>query len=276
MRLRSVTSGDMTWNLAEEGPEAGPTVVLLHGFPEYWASWEKQLRSLSAAGFRALAPDLPGYGDTSEPASYALADLADVTADLLRAVADRPVHLVGHDWGAIVAYAVAGLHPSTVASLTAASAPHPAVVSSTRGMLRDPMQLARSYYVGVFQIPGIENFLGSLPTQKLFRGAVTRMDDPDSLRRGIAYYRANLAPWKLNALPTARIQQPGMIMHAARDRYVGRALMEASAEHFDDLREWVELPCAHFLHRQCAAEFDQALISFLASVGEAGDRRPGA
>ncbi len=136
------------------GPRTGEPIVLLHGFPEFWYGWRHQLSALSAVGCRAFAPDLRGYNRSSHPRGveqYDLPVLVDDIRHFCTTVADRPVHLVGHDWGGILAWAVGADHPETVASLTVCNAPHPDGYLRTLWSSRE--QRRRSWYVAAAQIP---------------------------------------------------------------------------------------------------------------------------
>jgi pimeloyl-ACP methyl ester carboxylesterase len=110
------------------GPPAGELVVLLHGFPQTSACWTPVLQTLAAAGYRAVAPNQRGYSPTARPTTIQAYRLPELVADVL-AVADRldaeTFHLVGHDWGGVVAWQLAGHQPELVTTLTAVSTPHP-------------------------------------------------------------------------------------------------------------------------------------------------------
>ena len=259
-----VTAGGMTWRMGVTGPEDGAPVVLLHGFPEYWRTWTKVMPALAGEGYKVYAPDLPGYGGTDEPASYDLAELASSVADLLRRIDEDGVHLIGHDWGGITGHAVAYVHPETVKSYVAACAPHPASFGSGR---RDPRQLVRSWYIGAFQIPMIEQAIGHKAfIEKAAAGCRTEIDSPEKMRRALAFYRANLKPWLPLKLRVGNITQPGMVIHAQKDVAITSQIMEVTARQFDDLREYVALPCPHFLHNQCPDQLNSALLRFLREV----------
>jgi pimeloyl-ACP methyl ester carboxylesterase len=119
----------------------------------------------------------------------------------------------------------------------------------------------------MFQIPGIEFLIGNKALiEKATGGAVTQIDDPASMGRALAYYRANLRPWNLGGNDIGRITQPGLLIHAERDVAIGKPLIEASAGFFDDLRGLEVLNCSHFLQRRCADELDRKLLEFLRSV----------
>ena len=107
----------------------GPLVLLLHGFPEFSYSWRKVQPQLAAAGFRALAIDLPGYGESSKPRgvdSYGIPSLVAHLATFISGLsAQRPIFVVGHDWGGFIAWYLAMLHPELVERLVILNVPHP-------------------------------------------------------------------------------------------------------------------------------------------------------
>jgi pimeloyl-ACP methyl ester carboxylesterase len=149
---REVTANGARFHLVEHGPADGPLVLLLHGFPEFWWSWRHQLIGLADAGFRVVAPDLRGYGGSDKPPrGYDQYTLSSDVAGMIRALGAPRAHLVGNDWGGLLAWAVGTLHPSIVASLTILDMPHP--VRLRHALLRDPAQIKASSYIGLFQLP---------------------------------------------------------------------------------------------------------------------------
>jgi pimeloyl-ACP methyl ester carboxylesterase len=147
--------GDLTFDVLDEGPPGGAVVVLLHGFPQQNTSWNTVIPRLTEEGYRCLAPNQRGYSRTARPRgrwNYRTSELvADVCA-LIDASGAPRVHLVGHDWGAAVAWVVAASAPERLATLTALSVPHPAgfqkaVVTSRQGLA--------SWYMFFFQLPRI-------------------------------------------------------------------------------------------------------------------------
>jgi pimeloyl-ACP methyl ester carboxylesterase len=134
----------------------GPVVLLLHGFPDTPATFTHQLSALAAAGYRAVAPTMRGYAPEAqaEDGDYHGIRMAEDVAAWAEALSDRPVHLVGHDWGANIAYAAAALAPERFASLTTMAVPHP--VRFGEAFAGNPQQQARSAYILAFQTPGFE------------------------------------------------------------------------------------------------------------------------
>src|SRR2546425_7799499 len=124
---RTVDIGEVRLHCAEMGQ--GPLVLLLHGFPECWVSWRNQMPALAAAGFRAVAPDLRGYGKSDKPSgldAYRIEVLARDVARLVEALGAERAHVVGHDWCGAVAWVFAMWHPERLDRLGILNAPHPA------------------------------------------------------------------------------------------------------------------------------------------------------
>jgi len=131
----------------------GPLVLLLHGFPETSRAWRKQMPAL-AARFRVVAPDLRGFGASDKPkgiAAYRTPVLADDIVALIHAFDAEHAHIVGHDWGGAVAWAVAIEHPEAVDRLAVLNCPHPAVMR--RALRTNWSQIRKSWYIFAFQIP---------------------------------------------------------------------------------------------------------------------------
>lgn len=264
IELETRSAGGIWWNLGVTGPGDGQPVVLLHGFPEHWRTWVPQMQALGGAGFRVYAPDMPGYGETGEPLSYDARSVAENVAELLENISAQGVHLIGHDWGGMIGHYIATEHPASVRSFVAASSPHPSAFSA---VLRDPFQLLRSWYVMLFQIPGVEHALASGPLiDKTTMGAVSAIEDPGAMARALEYYRTNLKPWALDHTPPGKIKQPGMVIHATRDIAIGAELMKRTADQFEDLRGYEEVDSHHFLQRGATERFDELLVSFLKEV----------
>lgn len=149
---REVTANGARFHLAECGPADGPLVLLLHGFPEFWWSWRHQLVALGEAGFRAVAPDLRGYGASDKPPrGYDMYTLSSDVAGLVRALGARDAMVVGHDWGGMLAWTVATLHPRLVSKLAIVAMPHPLRLRGA--LLHDARQRRASRYIGFFQLP---------------------------------------------------------------------------------------------------------------------------
>src|SRR6266571_7764457 len=174
------------------GPKDGPVVVLLHGFPEFWYGWHRQIEPLVTAGFRVVVPDQRGYNLSSKPAGVAPYALTELVSDVL-AIADQlgqdKIFLAGHDWGAAVAWSAALLHPQRIAKLAVLNVPHPAVMRkflSTR-----PRQFLRSWYIFFFQLPWLPEALFSAFNFHIGSRSLLRSSRPGTFStEDLAQYRA--------------------------------------------------------------------------------------
>jgi pimeloyl-ACP methyl ester carboxylesterase len=277
--------GDVRLHYAEcgEGPRL---VILLHGFPECWYSWRHQLKALGRH-YRVVAPDMRGYNLSDKPGSvedYKVKRLVDDVTGLVRHLGHREAAVVGHDWGAAVAWAVAQHYPDYVWKLAALQVPPPAVWAKNLSL----RQLLRSWYMFFFQLPRIpewwirrDDFAG---LGKMFRatsrpGTFTDEDvefyksalkEPGALTAAVNYYRANLRPF-LARRPGGggirtheRIRVPTLFIFGERDMAI---LPETAAGVADYVNApYTELRLAranHWVQQEYASEVNAALLSFL-------------
>src|SRR3954468_6025072 len=279
--LRKADVGDLTFDVRVDGPADGRPVLLLHGFPETSASWAKVTPLLAEAGLRTYAPDQLGYSPGARPAevdSYALTNLTQVTADLMTALEVPRADVVGHDWGAQVAWGLAAWHPDRVRSLTAVSVPHPAAY--TAAYRADPEQKERSAYIRLFWQAGkAEEVLLEDDARRLRRmltGAegetgvpaeavdeyVAVLSAPGALTAALNWYRAmGLGP-KVDAVdvPTTYVWSDG-------DVAIGRTAAEACANYVTGDYRFVELPgVTHWIPEQAPKELATAILDRIASV----------
>jgi pimeloyl-ACP methyl ester carboxylesterase len=236
----AVRANGITFHALAAGPPAGPLVLLLHGFPELARSWRHQLPALGALGYRAVAPDLRGYGRTTRQGPYDVRTLSADVAGLVRALGRARAVICGHDWGGAVAWAAATYVPEVVERLVVLNCPHPGVLA--RELVRNPRQLARSSYMLLFQLPW-------LPERLLSRrraGAVVRMlargpsvksafppeeleryreafSDPAAVSAALGYYRAAFrSPVSFARDGIARpVAAPTLILWGVADRALG-------------------------------------------------------
>ncbi|MDQ3878252.1 MAG: alpha/beta hydrolase [Actinomycetota bacterium] len=260
----TITAGELTWDVGTSGPWDGRPLLLLHGFPEYWRTWATVMPALASQGFRVHAAALPGYGRTSPPDAYDIDTVASHIADLCDEISGGGrCDIVGHDWGGILAAAVASLHAGGVRSVTLACCAHPAVVAAGR---RDPRQVLRSLYIGMFQIPGIEHLLARPALLERLSPGTSEIETAEEMTRALAYYRANLRPWALRRSAAGAIEVPGLVVHARGDVAITETIMRATADHVRDLRGFEVLDCGHFIHRECPDQLLAVLLPFLREV----------
>lgn len=142
------------------GPADGPLLILLHGFPEFWYGWRRQIEPLAQAGFRVVVPDQRGYNLSEKPDganAYAIDVLARDVTGLIEALGRQQACLAGHDWGAAVAWHTAARYPERVQKLVILNVPHPAVMIDT--LRRSPRQLLKSWYIFFFQLRGLAEWM---------------------------------------------------------------------------------------------------------------------
>lgn len=285
-RLTSYAHEGLRFDVADHGPEDGPVVVLLHGFPERASCWDEVAPLLHAAGYRTLAPDQRGYSPGARPRgrrAYAVPRLvADVEALREAALAHGAdaarVHLVGHDWGATVAWTYAGQHPDRLHTLAAVSVGH------TAAFLRSWLgrQVLRSWYMFWFQLPGAPEWLarrpggafdrllagtGMTPAElERFRAEIV---DAGALAPAIGWYRAMpFAPPGWTRTPVA---VPTTLVWSDGDTAVGRASAEGTGR-------WVTGPyrfhvlegVSHWVPRHAPGRLAPLLLEGFGAAGEAG------
>jgi pimeloyl-ACP methyl ester carboxylesterase len=213
---RRLRARGLEFDVLAAGDPAGEPVLLLHGFPQTAACWTRPAEVLAGAGYRALAPDQRGYSPGARPAAVRDYRTRELVADAL-ALADRAgagrFHLVGHDWGGVVAWHLAARHPDRVATLTAVSTPHPRAFAAA---LRSSAQPLRSAYIALFRTPRLpELALGARRLAGLrlllagsglgpewveaYAGALA---GPGALAAALAWYRA-AGPSTLRVPPVA-------------------------------------------------------------------------
>jgi pimeloyl-ACP methyl ester carboxylesterase len=149
----------MRFDALTAGPARGELVLLLHGFPQTGTCWHDALTSLAGAGYHAVAPNQRGYSEGARPESveaYRVSELCEDVLAIAAALRRDRFHVVGHDWGGTVAWALAGEHPDSVASLTAVSTPHSAAL---RQALQGPQQRLRMAYIPILRLPLIPESL---------------------------------------------------------------------------------------------------------------------
>lgn len=261
------------------GGDGNPLVVLLHGFPDFWYGWRRQIRALAEAGYRVLAPDGRGYNLSGKPAGiapYRVSELSADVAGLIAAEGRERAHVVGHDWGGGVAWDLALRHPEAVSRLGIVNAPHP--VAFRTALRSDPRQIARSWYVGFLQLPrvpewylghdGAANLIGVLRRSSgpdafdpgeldHYRDAWRR---PDAIRGPVNYYRALR---HYDAPPRETVSAPTLVLWGETDGALRADLADASAGYCADARLERFPDGSHWVHREHRDAVNQRLIAHL-------------
>jgi len=271
---QSIDANGVSLHVVDEGD--GHPVLLLHGFPDSSHLWRNQVPALVDAGFRVVAPDLRGFGESDRPEAvdaYALPNvLGDVMAILDALALDR-VSVVGHDWGAAVAWSTAAFLPDRVDRLVAISVGHPASF-----LHAGVEQLEKSWYMLWFQFPGVAE--ATLPRDgwRFFRewardcGEMDRwiedLSRPGALTAALNWYRANISPEGFGSgepPPVPPVACPTLGIWSDGDHYLTETQMTASAEHVSGDWRYERIEGAsHWVPVDAAAELNRLLLDFVA------------
>lgn len=238
---------------------AGPLIVLLHGFPEFWYSWRFQLPLLAEAGYTVVAPDLRGYNDTDKPRTgYDIETLTRDIVGLVRGLGYEKANIVGHDWGGVLAWNFALSYPDMTERLIVLNAPHP--LAFTRELLR-LKQLLKSWYAIFFQVPLLPEFLlgrnhAAMIGRLLHASAVQKaafppdvqaryreaMSKPGALTAGLNYYRGAFryflsSQWQKH---NTVVEAPTLLIWGEQDVALGIDLTR-------DITQWVPNLHLHYI-----------------------------
>jgi pimeloyl-ACP methyl ester carboxylesterase len=292
---RQVQTNGIELHLAEQGE--GPLVVLCHGFPELWYSWRHQIPVLADAGFRVVAPDMRGFGESSAPADVEAYDVLSLCADvcgLLDLLGERSAVLVGHDWGANLVWQMSVFHPERVRAVAGLSVPFvPRAPAAPIPIMR--RHLGEDFYMVWFQQPGVadealaRDVRRTLTTSRQWTARWAEEDAQaerpswlteeelgvyvEAFQRtgftgGLNWYRNIDRNWELTE-PVAqrRISQPALFLTGELDPVRQFMPAEAMRGLCADLRAEIVVPGAgHWVQQQAPDEVNDALLSFLAEL----------
>ncbi len=267
-------------HVVEAGPENGPLLILLHGFPEFWWAWRHQITPLAEAGYHVVVPDQRGYNTSDAPqdvSAYHIDTLAADVVSLADAYGVDRFHMVGHDWGAVIGWWVAAKYPERLERVILMDGPHPDVWG--RQALKHPTQALKSTYVAFFQLPWIPEatlggfdfaglkamMRGSAKANTFEPGALDRYvkawGHPGSLTAMLNYYRA-LRERKTGGEP-ARLAPPTLILWAGDDAFLERNVAEAGLALCDAGKlEFVE-GASHWLHIEQPERINARILEWL-------------
>ncbi len=266
------------FDVLDAGPPDAPVVLLLHGFPQTSWCWRKVIPGLVEAGLRVLAPDLRGYSPGARPDGVNKYDMAHLLGDalgILHGCGVQSAHVVGHDWGAGIAWQLASRHPDRVRSLTAVSVPHP--LAFTDALHHDEDQRQRSAYMLLFRQEGrAEEVLqrdGNAGLRKFFGGAeasadvehyLAVMDEPGVLTKCLGYYRAASRADNEGLLP---VTVPTTYVWSDGDLALGRTQAEATAGHVAADYRFVELSgVSHWVPEEAPEALLEAVLERVRST----------
>ena len=251
--------GGVRLHAVEAGPADGPLYILLHGFPEFWYGWRKQIPALADAGYRVIALDQRGYNLSDKPRDIASYGVAELAADVIAVAGDRTFRLAGHDWGAAVAWAVSLMRPDLVERLSILNVPHPVVMF--RRLSRDPGQMLRSWYILFFQLPAAPEMAFRMVRRRAMLntsrpGTFSNEDldryeqswaQPGCITGMINWYRALLRV-KPPYIPDPVVRVPTTVIWGRMDKFLKQEMAEESLKfcrqghliYLDNATHWVQ------------------------------------
>jgi len=275
----SFKNGDVSLQAVAAGPHDGPVIVLLHGFPEFWYGWRRQIEPLAAAGFRVIVSEQRGYNLSGKPDGVSAYALTELVSDVI-AIADQlgreKIFLAGHDWGAAVAWSTALLHPQRIAKLAVLNVPHPSVMRkflSTR-----PRQLLRSWYMFFFQLPWLPEAVFSAFNFRIGSRALLRFSRPGTFsEEDLAQYRAAWSqPGALTGMinwyralfrtrvkfPDKIVRVPTRILWGERDAFLLAEMARESLRYCTNAELFTFANATHWLQHEEPARVSELLIDF--------------
>jgi pimeloyl-ACP methyl ester carboxylesterase len=283
-----VNTNGITLHTIFAGPQDGEPVLLLHGFPEFWYGWRHQIGFLAKQGFRVIAPDQRGYNRSDKPASvnqYRIGELARDVEGLITALGYQQVNLIGHDWGAAVAWWVATIFPERLKKLGILNVPYPTLMGQAyrSGQLR---QLLKSWYIFYFQVPLLPDtglrilnyyFLEMMLKRSSQPGTFTDEDleryreawaQPGALTAMLNWYRAAMQTGGPFAggddLRTpVRIKTPTLMLWGERDIALDKSLAQPSIDLCDNGRLVFFPNATHWVQHDEVDEVNRHLLEFL-------------
>ena len=273
---------DVSIHAVAAGPQDGPMLILLHGFPEFWYAWRGQIAPLAETGFRVVVPDQRGYNQSSKPPDWQAYEVPRLVGDVL-GIAGRlgrqHFMLAGHDWGGIVAWACAMAHADRIDRLAILNAPHPSVF---KNFLRThPAQVLRSSYILFMQLPLLPEILFKAANFQIMTTTLTRTSRPGTFSEQdfehyreawrqpgapagmINWYRALRASGTDTGAPTIGI--PVKILWGARDRFLASEMAELSLRYCPKGQLTVLPEAGHWLQHEEPAAVSGALKEFFAA-----------
>jgi pimeloyl-ACP methyl ester carboxylesterase len=268
METKSYRINEITLNVVVAG--AGAPVLLVHGFPDDHSVWRRQIPALVAAGYRVIAPDMRGCGNSDAPVGtehYKIERLVADLVSLLDALGVGKVRLVAHDWGAVIGWAFAMRHSGRVDRYVALSVGHPTAYA--RGPLE---QKVKGWYVLFFQLRGVAEWALRLRGWRLFRKVarfeeeaprwIERLSRPGRLTAAINYYRANIAMIVPRSLPSVTV--PVMGVWSTGDVFLSEAQMVESKRYVDAPFRYERVEDAnHWLQLEAADRVNALLLDYL-------------
>lgn len=278
-----VRTNGIRLHVVTAGPEAGTPVLMLHGFPEYWGGWSRQLGPLAEAGYRLIVPDQRGYNTSDKPPrvrDYRIRNLVDDALGVLDHFGAERAHVVCHDWGGVIGWWLVLDHPDRVDRFAVLNMPELRVM---RRAMATSRQLRNSWYIFFFQLPWLaERALGrddfARLVRTLYANTATKpfTDDeldgyrrawaqPGALRAMLAWYRC-VGRHPLDSPRAQRSDRPGLVIWGTRDTALSWKMAAPSARLLRDARLVLLDDAAHFVQHDAPDRVNAELLAFLGAT----------
>jgi epoxide hydrolase 4 len=277
----TIRTNGVNLHVVQAGAEDAPLVILLHGFPDFWYGWRKQIPYLVKQGYRVWIPDQRGYNLSDKPndvAAYTLDQTSDDVVGLIEAAGVEKAYIVGHDWGAGVTWRFGQRHPQYAHKMIVLNVPHNSVFR--RYVRSHWQQLARSWYMFYFQLPFLPQWSISRMNWKLFANTIKNSANPDSFTDAdmtdyraawaqtgdgssmIAWYRAAMQV-RVQKLPSPRITVPTLLIWGVNDIALEREMADLSMDLCDDGRVVYLEDASHWVHLDAPDRVNTLIGDFL-------------
>jgi pimeloyl-ACP methyl ester carboxylesterase len=258
------------------GREEGEPVILLHGFPDAWFGWEQQIEALAKEGYRVIVPDQRGYNLSDKPKgkeNYRMELLVQDILGLADTLEIERFYLVGHDFGAMVAWWIAIYYPERIKRMVISNVPHPKVMG--KYLRKSFSQMRKSWYAFFFRIPALPERLVGVRNWKYFSSAMAKglteeqlnryresWAQPNAITCMINWYRAFGKGFTKKA-KSLRVNIPTIILWGKQDPHLSYAMAEMSVDMCEECSLVTFDNASHWVHQDEPEEFNKQMISFL-------------
>lgn len=269
-------------NVIDEGGKGLPVIVFLHGFPEFSYGWKNQIPFFLNKGYRVIVPDQRGYNLSDKPANvsaYKTDQLVKDIIELIKLSGSGKVYLVGHDWGAAIAWRMAIQFPELIYKLVIINVPHPMVMKET--LKKNPRQMLKSWYIAFFQIPLLpEKLLSAFQykflSQMLLRSSAKGIFTPEEIekykkawkRKGalkgmINWYRAALRFDRSSSQTDQKVKIPTLIQWGVQDLALVEDMAKGSLKYCEKGSLKIYPDATHWIHHEKIEEVNRSIYEFI-------------
>ena len=280
LKHKHIQINGLSLHVVQAGPEDGPLVIFVHGFPDFWYGWRRQIEFLAAAGYHVYVPDQRGYNLSEKPKGtrpYSISKLSEDIVSLIEHAGYEKAFVVAHDWGGGVAWWTAAHHAERVEKLVILNSPHPAAISK---LIKSSLeQIRKSWYILAFQIPILPEWIFLRSDSKVGKWALRVSSQPGAFSESTLekYSEAWNQPGAMTSMmnwyrdgfrhmqkmtENDRIHMPTRILWGEQDSFLSKRLADLSAEYCDDVKIVRYKNASHWLQDEEADSVNQQLVEF--------------